>query len=140
MWKKILIAGEDIFYCTKCGKTLPRSVKYCPYCGNRVRQRVLSFGTLIAIMGCLGVIVMLVYLTTMISTELVPSDFLSNSKKQVELSISDFIVQVDDNNDIYVRYSFINSEGKIIRTEGAGTVRIIEIDGNKEYYEKFFFL
>ena len=125
--------------CLNCGKTLPTDIRHCPYCGAAVRRRVPAWTRTLAILGFLGAMAVLVYYFILPSVELTKNNESTGITHGGEVTgMTDFVVNVDDNDDLYVRFSLINAEGKTIKADGSAKVRIYEHGEDKVLYERSF--
>ena len=126
--------------CPSCGKTLPSNIHHCPYCGAAVRRRVPAWARTMAILGFVGVVAILVYHFMMRSSaELTTGDEIAGTTNGSEVTgVTNFFVDVDDNDDLYVRFSLIDAEGKTTKADGSGQVRMYKQGENELLYEKNF--
>jgi len=125
--------------CPNCDKTLPSDIRHCPYCGAAVRRRMPAWAKIMATLGFLGAIAILVYRFILVSAELTTGNEMAGATGGSEVAgITDFVVNVDDNNDLYVRFSLVDTGGKTIKADGSCQVRMYKQGENELLYEKNF--
>ena len=124
--------------CPNCGKTLPSNIRHCPYCGAAVRRRVPAWTRTLAILGFLGAMAVLVYYFILPSVELTKNNESTGITHGGEVTgISYFSVEAYDDK-LYTKFSVMDSEGKAIKADGSGKVRIYDREKNKLFYERDF--